>query len=92
MPIITIEWVELSLVQKRETEMVAMKSEKVNVNRVCQWCSESVPVAVHLEDVQAWQGGELIQTAMPYLTAGEREMFISQTCDDCWNKMFGDEE
>jgi hypothetical protein len=30
----------------------------------------------------------LIQKAMPYLTADEREMFISGTCSDCWDKLF----
>ena len=32
--------------------------------------------------------GELIQDALPYLSASEREMLISGTCDDCWQKMF----
>lgn len=33
----------------------------------------------------------MIEDAFPHLTASERELLISQTCDDCWNRMFRDE-
>ena len=32
--------------------------------------------------------GEFAQDCFPYLTAGQRELMISNTCDDCWNKFF----
>ena len=32
--------------------------------------------------------GKLIQDAFPYLTDGQRELMISNTCDTCWNKFF----
>lgn len=37
----------------------------------------------------AWQRGELIQYALACLNDGEREMFLSKTCNDCWVQMFG---
>jgi hypothetical protein len=37
-----------------------------------------------------WLSGSLpIQDAMPYLTDGERELFLSYTCNDCFNNLFG---
>ena len=47
---------------------------------------------VHVEDVTAWENGELIQNAMPYLSADEREVLISGTCGPCFDRMFGGEE
>jgi len=33
--------------------------------------------------------GELIQNALPYLSADERELLISGICGGCFDKMFG---
>ena len=43
---------------------------------------------VKTADMQAWEDGKFIQDAMPYLTAGERELLISATCGDCFDKFF----
>jgi hypothetical protein len=56
----------------------------------CFYCNREKSVEADAHDVEAWRTGELIQVAMPYLTAGERELFISGTCDNCWEKMFGE--
>lgn len=43
--------------------------------------------------MKEWQaGGGYIQDLMPTLTAGERELLISGTCDSCWKEMFGEDE
>ena len=45
--------------------------------------------------MESWVSGDkYIQEALPYLTAAERELLISKTCDKCWKKMYGidDEE
>ena len=47
---------------------------------------------VNLHDMGRWQNGSLIQDAMPYLSADERELLISGTCGTCFDKMFGSEE
>ena len=55
---------------------------------VCQMCRRKFDIEVNLEDVHSWMDGELIQDALPYLSAGERELLISHTCDDCWTVLF----
>jgi hypothetical protein len=54
----------------------------------CWKCNGDHVIMADERDVCDWQDGELIQDALPYLTASEREMLISGTCDDCWQKMF----
>jgi len=49
-------------------------------------------MAVNEDDYTSWENGELIQTAMPYLSAGEREVLISGMCGPCFDNMFGGEE
>jgi hypothetical protein len=47
---------------------------------------------VEPDDYFAWKDGKLIQEAFPYLSAGQRELLISNTCEKCWEKLFGDGE
>ena len=56
----------------------------------CVQCSREKLIEADPVDVEAWRDGELIQNAMPYLDANQREMFISGVCGDCWKKMFGE--
>ena len=65
-----------------------MTREKTTMWSTCRMCKDQVEMKVYAEDVAAWENGELIQDAMPYLTDGEREVLISGTCDSCWEKMF----
>ena len=58
------------------------------VSVVCEVCGEVFDIAVDFEDFLNWKAGELVQNAFPYLTAGERELLISQTCEDCWDKIY----
>ena len=68
-------------------------NDGVYVGRECPFCGEYHEVLVSEADFAAWKGGELIQHAMPYLTANEREILISGICPTCWDNMFdGDEE
>ena len=55
----------------------------------CRICGESHTVMADEKDVCHWQEGSLIQDAMPYLSADDRELLISGTCPDCWVEMFG---
>jgi hypothetical protein len=44
---------------------------------------------VNPKDLSDWKSEKkYIQDAMPYLSAGEREILISKTCDECFDKMF----
>jgi len=58
----------------------------------CVKCKETQSITVGSEDLANWHNGDLIQDAMPYLSAGEREVLVSGTCGACFDKMFGDEE
>ena len=69
-----------------------MAREKTTMWSTCRVCKNQVEMQVHIEDVTAWENGEKIQNAMPYLTPGEREVLISGTCEPCFDRMFGGEE
>ena len=69
--------------------MVAMAERQFRVYATCNKCSETECLLVDRQDFIDWRGGKYIQDAMPYLSADERELLISLTCGDCWEKMFG---
>lgn len=56
----------------------------------CVACSQEKSIEANPRDVESWRDGELIQIALPYLNADQREMFISGVCGSCWSKMFGE--
>jgi hypothetical protein len=43
-------------------------------------------------DLAAYEDGELIQSAFPYLTPGQRELLVTGITDEMWDDMFGDLE
>ncbi len=65
---------------------------RVTVETICPVCGKLSWVVVEESDLFAWQNGALVQDAFPYLSAEERELFISGICSDCWDRMFGAEE
>jgi len=69
-----------------------MSTDLMYVDRECPFCGECYRILVREVDFAAWQGGELVQNAFPYLSADEREMLISGICPECWEKMFGVDE
>ena len=58
----------------------------------CRRCGTSETISAPVTAFIAWENGEYIQDALPMLTADEREMLISQTCDSCWTELFGENE
>tara|TARA_Y100001951_G_C11218985_1_gene227582 strand:+ start:104 stop:340 length:237 start_codon:yes stop_codon:yes gene_type:complete len=64
--------------------------DKVGVNVRCWKCEQVTTIKAALADIQQWQDGTLVQDAMPYLDADERELLISRTCSPCFDKMFGE--
>ena len=54
----------------------------------CNTCDESEQVKIDPEHLRSWQNGELIQVAMPYLDAGQRELLISGLCSKCFDSIF----
>lgn len=55
----------------------------------CRMCGATRDIVVGDEDWAAWKGGTYAQEAFPYLSTSQREMLISQTCDGCWDRIFG---
>ena len=55
----------------------------------CIKCKERQHLYVGTADLANWEGGELIQNAMPYLTADEREVLISGICGPCFGGLYG---
>jgi len=41
------------------------------------------------EDMAAWEAGELIQNAFPYLSSSEREFLMTGITDQEWESMGG---
>ena len=66
----------------------------------CSWCDKqqifNVPVGLAKRYYQ-WEEkylagdepDESITEILPDMPAGDREMLISHTCEDCWDKFFG---
>ena len=56
----------------------------------CRKCMEQFEIRGEDRDFIRWEEeGELIQNALPYLSADERELLISGICGGCFDKMFG---
>jgi hypothetical protein len=58
----------------------------------CPSCGETRNVTVDAQGYADWQGGALIQDALPALSADEREQLITGYDTDCWNTMWADED
>lgn len=69
-----------------------LHEDTMEVLATCRFCGTTHTLTVDINDYFNWQEGTLIQEAMPYLTPAERELLISHTCQDCWDKMFADHE
>lgn len=61
-----------------------------NINVQCVHCKKEYALFLNENDYSEWkEGNGFIQDKLPYLTAGERELLISGTCDSCFDNMFG---
>ena len=69
-----------------------MISDAVTVIVGCLKCAEAQQITVGNADLDSWENGALIQDAMPYLSADEREILISGICGECFDNMFAGEE
>jgi translation initiation factor RLI1 len=73
------------------TLMIEARPHKIQI-RCKGGCKQIYTVEVSRSGFRNWQGGMLIQKALPELNADQRELLISQTCGSCWEKLFGGEE
>ena len=64
-----------------------MKRIDMTVN--CSGCGVDYHVSVDYDGYVSWRNGEgFIQDLLPDNNPAERELLISNTCDECYNKMF----
>jgi hypothetical protein len=71
--------------------MVAINSSSFDMilNIKCRLCYKYYIVFLMKKDYTAWVCGDgFIQDIMHYLSCGERELLISATCSDCFDKLF----
>jgi hypothetical protein len=61
---------------------------KIGHDVVCIMCQRTYSLAIDPDDMKRWQERELIQKAMPYLSANERELLISGICGKCFDETF----
>ena len=51
----------------------------------------SMEIDVTEDQIKAWENGQLIQDAMPNLSADEREFIMTGFTPSEWDEMYGDE-
>jgi hypothetical protein len=58
----------------------------------CMLCGNgNEPMQLDVDKLHRWQNGELIQNVFPELSVDEREILITGTHPECWDRKFGDE-
>ena len=69
--------------------MISINNEVITV--LCKMCHKEYAIIVDHDNFNEWiKGHGYIQELLKDLTAGERELLISQTCDDCWKLIWGE--
>jgi hypothetical protein len=58
------------------------------VTVICRMCAHEYSFTVITAHLLDWQHGKLIQDAMPELSSAQRELLMTSTCEECWDKMF----
>lgn len=64
----------------------------ITIEMTCPFCGASHAVEVNMAQYEQWMNGELIQNAMPDLSATEREQLISRLCPVCQTTIFENPE
>lgn len=63
----------------------------VNYPVYCYVCSSYTELVLPLENYHRWRNKEYIQNAFPYLNPSQREIIVSGTHSDCFDKLFKEE-
>ena len=64
----------------------------VSASCTCPFCGKVTELLVPSRGFYRWTEGELIQNALPDLTATERETLISGLCESCQDSIFGGDD
>jgi hypothetical protein len=58
----------------------------------CTCCDIVHLIGTSLTGYMSWRAGAFVQEAFPEVPKEYREMFISGTCPECWERMFGNDD
>ena len=74
----------------RNTTIVTDTDRTKRLLITCNMCEGTFPLSVRPEDFTEYMGksNRYIQDIFFYLDAGERELILSQTCNECFDKLF----
>ena len=59
---------------------------------VCRYCVTSITQVITGQQLWAYNNDAHIQDVFPNMEPKTRERFITGTCDECWQKIFGADE
>ncbi len=65
-------------------------ADTILIRTTCPSCNESQAIEVDKAGHLAWYQGELIQNALPDLTADKREALITGMCGPCFDSVFAE--
>ena len=72
--------------------MIAFNNRDKVFHVVCKLCGSENSIWLNEQDFDDWQDNKgYIQDLLSYLTASERELLISGTCDSCWKELYGED-
>jgi len=60
--------------------------------KACLVCGNYELWSLNRGAVENWQAGENIQSVFPDMSLADREIMISGTHPECWNKLFAERE
>lgn len=66
--------------------------DTVHVHTKCPGCQKQATLEVPAEGYKRWRNGELIQRALPELSASQREQLMTGYCVGCWDRLFAEED
>jgi hypothetical protein len=72
-------------------DAIVAKGFDTTFSVTCRMCGCVNFVSLVESDFESWRNGELIQNALPYLNANDRELLQTQICSTCFDTMFSDE-
>ena len=58
------------------------------ISKQCLFCKKVIILMVVPAEYERWKSGVHAQDALVSLSAGERELLISGTCEACFDEMF----
>ena len=69
-----------------------MSTPIVVKTKTCVVCGKYELWSLDRQAVENWQAGKLIQDAFPDMSLKDREIMISGTHPECWDKLFTEKE